>query len=363
MRLVRKKREAVRRPALRRGRMFVAMVIAAATVTSAPGSESWVERSRYLMGTICAARAAGDPATVGPALDAALDRIARLEDVMTTYRPGGALARLNRALASGSPGAPQIVEPGLFAVLETALSWAETTGGRFDPAIGGLIETWDLRGAGRVPSEAEIATALGATSWRLVRLDPSRRSVAASRRGVALDLGGFGKGYALDAARAVLEQRGIGRALINFGGQVLAIGAPVGEPGWVVEIADPRDRRRAVASIRVRDASVATSGNGERFFEVQGRRYGHLLDPRTGRPVERGGSMTVLASTATAADVLATALMVEGPAGAERWPKVGAEFLYLERSRDDGVLTGVGSAGLRDKLNRFEPILWKEDRR
>lgn len=336
--------------------LLAVLAVAPAAVAATQGA--WIERSRYLMGTLCTARTAGDPLTAGTALDAALDRIARLEDVMTTYRAEGGLARLNRALTEVQPGTPVPVQDELWGALRDAIAWAGATDGLFDPTIGRLIEVWDLRGAGRLPDEVEIRRALAATCWQWIRLDPVPGSVAAVHPGVAIDLGGFGKGYALDAAAAVLVENGVTRALINFGGQVLALGAPVGEPGWLVDVADPRDRSRPVVSLRVRDASVATSGNSERFVTIGGRRYGHLLDPRSGRPTPRTGSMTVVAPTATAADVLATALLVGGPGTAGSLLPPGADYLYLEPCEDGGGLCGRGSEALRARSIELEPIDW-----
>ncbi|HKQ61953.1 MAG TPA: FAD:protein FMN transferase [Candidatus Polarisedimenticolaceae bacterium] len=309
-----------------------------------------VERARYLMGTRCSARAFGDEASVGPALDAALERIARLEDAMTTFRADGELARLNAACAAASWREPVAVSADLFAALDGALRWARATEGSFDPTVGALAAAWGLQSGGRRPTAAEVSAALSRTSWRWVELDRERRTVRCLRQGVALDLGGFGKGFALDAAAEVLHARGVESALIDFGGQVLALGAPPGEPGWIVELADPRERQRPVLSLRVRDASVSTSGNSEH--------PGHLLDPATGAVAALRGSVSVIAGNAGAADALSTALAVSSKVIA-LLPR-DVQFLYLEPPAEpSGRFRARASRSLRPQRIESEPIAWR----
>jgi thiamine biosynthesis lipoprotein len=260
---------------------------------------------------------------VGPALDAALDRIAQLEDVLTTWRPDGELARLN----TGAGVSPRPMSEELFRALDAAHAWARRTGGHFDPTVGALIEVWGLRTGGRVPDDAALSSAMARTSWRHLALDGESSTAVYAVEGLNLDLGAFGKGWALDEAAGVLRRHGVRDALLNFGGQVLALGAPPGEPGWIVDVADPGDRMRPVASLRVRDASVATSANTERR---------HLLDPTTGRLVEHRASATVIAPTAAAADALATAMVVAGPDEGAAYLPADATFLYLEPSPEPG---------------------------
>jgi thiamine biosynthesis lipoprotein len=287
-----------------------------------------VKRGRVLMGTTCEVRSFGAETEVGAALDLALDRIAEIEQALTTWRPDGELARWNATCARG----PQRIDVSadLLRALDGARAWARRTGGLYDPAIGALASAWGLRAGGRVPDEAERNRARGLGSWRnfeVRRVESSARCLTA---GVELDLGGYGKGFALDEAARVLRERGIESALFNFGGQVLALGVPPDSRGWVVELAHPEDRSRPVAALLVRDASVATSSNGELGFELDGRRYGHVLDTRTGWPVEWRAAVTVVARRAADADALSTALLVRGPGRAPGFLPRGAAFLALE---------------------------------
>ena len=274
-----------------------------------------VVRARYLMGARCELRAFGPEVVVGPALDAALDRIAALERVLTTWKPEGELAQLNAALATGAIcGAPngwQILSPPLTDAMSSALSWAGRSGGAFDPSLGVLLDAWGQKTGGRVPTIDEIRVAQTKSGVRCVEFDRRAKRLCTRCPGIEFDFGGIGKGMALDEAATVLKASGISSALLDFGGQVLAIGAPPEESGWLIDIADPRDRSKRVLTLRVRDKSVSTSSNSERFFERDGERYGHILDPRTGAPLTRDDQVTVIAARATDADAASTALLVD----------------------------------------------------
>ena len=312
-------------------RALAAGVLAAAWLNPLPAGEPpvRVERARYLMGTICRGTAYhADPGRAARSLGEAFDAIAELEAVLSTWRLESELSRLNRSAGDG----PVRVSIELAGYLDRALRLASATGGAFDPTVGALVEAWDLRGEGRIPTRGELARALRATGFRHVTLDRSAGTVAYARPGLRVEAGGLGKGYALDRAAAVLRRRGIDAALLDFGGQLLAIGAPPGEEAWEVAVAGPHDRDRPVARVRLRDASLATSGQSERGFRVEGRWIGHVLDPGRGRPVERRGSVTVLAPTAAEADAYSTALFVMGPQKGREWleERPGVKAAWLE---------------------------------
>jgi thiamine biosynthesis lipoprotein len=297
------------------------------------------------MGSICEARAFGDEVQAGAALDLALDRIAALEDAMTTWRIDGELAVWNAACSKGAKTMP--VSPDLLAALSGARRWAERTEGLFDPAIGPLVAAWGLQTGGRVPTDEEIENARALSSWRQFEIDRTKGTVHCLARGVALDLGGYGKGFALDEAARVLREHGIDSALFNFGGQVLVLDAPPGEPGWIVEIAHPEDRLLPVAELVVARASVSTSSNTER---------GHVLDPRTGRPATWRAAVTVVTRSAADADALSTALLVAGREGARSVLPSKAEFVALE-GEGERVRVVQGTRSLLERLS------WKEGAR
>ena len=237
------------------------------------------------------------------ASEAAVREIARVEDALTTWRPGGAIAALNAA----PPRRFVSIEPEIASALSAAFDWSRRTGGAFDPTVLPLVKAWGLRENGHVPSGAELAKAREATGTRNFRIDARGARVKRRSASAGIDEGAWGKGYALDRAIAALRAAGVESASVDLGGQVSAIGLAS------IAIADPRDRLHKVTTIEIADSSVSTSGNSERGITAGGRRIGHLLDPRSGRPAEDFGSVTVVAPAGFTADVLSTAFFVLGP--------------------------------------------------
>lgn len=257
---------------------FVAAPLLLMPVAAAAGPR--VDRVRWLMGTFCEIRADGPAAA--PAVAAAFDEIDRWDRILSLYQEGSELNALNRAAGRG----PFHATAPLYAATEAALRLARETGGAFDPTILPV-----LRGG---------PAARGLVGWGKVRLDPTLMTIELPAPGMGLDFGGIGKGWALDRAAAVLRARGVDHALLNFGGQVLAIGSTPSGRDWTVTLPGRQ------APLRVRDASVSTSGDSER--------PGHIVSPFDGRPVRRRASATAVLPDATAADAWSTALYVLGRA-------------------------------------------------
>lgn len=285
-----------------------------------------VSRGRLLMGTICTVVAEGaDSGHVSRTVERALGEVAKLEQALSSWRDDSELAAVNRG-----PAQTRIkLSPDFCDVLGRSLALAEETEGAFDPTIEPLNRAWDLRGRGRVPDAVELNGARSRVGWRRVRLDPGMCAVWFQRDSMALDFGGIGKGYALDRVETTLRSAGIERALINFGGEVLAMSDA---QSWIVRIAYPQERGRPAVELAVRTAAVSTSGQSERGVRVRGTWYGHVLDPARGTPVPTEATVTVVARSATRADALSTALLVMGREAAERYaaehPDVGV--LWLE---------------------------------
>lgn len=252
----------------------------------------------------------GTPQSDAAAGDA-LDLIDRLEAQLSVYRASSEVSRLNRIAAQ----APVPVEPRLFDLLRQAQRLSHETGGAFDVTAGPLIKAWRFfQRAGRVPSEEDLAQATRSVGTIHVRLVESNHEVRFDRPGVEINLGSIGKGYALDRAAELLRERwSIPSALLNAGtSSVLAIGYPPTEPaGWVVGLKHPWQPRR-IARLRLRDRALATSGATHQHFDYNGRRLGHVLDPRSGRPAEGIALAAALAPSAAEADALATAYYVLG---------------------------------------------------
>ncbi|HEX4589504.1 MAG TPA: FAD:protein FMN transferase [Gemmataceae bacterium] len=275
----------------------------------------------------------GTPDAEGAAASA-FDRIDGLEAQLTVYRDTSEVSRLNRLAAQ----APVPVERGLFDLLMLAGRITAETGGAFDITAGPLIRAWGFfNRQGRVPDDAERAAAMETVGMKHVGLDARRRSVRFDRPGVEINLGSIGKGYSLDRAGDLLRRKhGITAGLINGGNSsVLAIGSPPNDPrGWTVGIRDPANPESRLAVVRLRNRALGTSASTYQHFGYNGRKLGHLLDSRTGRPAEGVALASALAPTAAEADALATAFYVLGPDAARRYceshPDVAAIVLRDE---------------------------------
>ncbi|MEE2898023.1 MAG: FAD:protein FMN transferase [Gemmatimonadota bacterium] len=267
--------------------------------------------------------------------------VERLARILSTWGLEGEMQRVNTAPV-GQASAPG---PELAALLAEAERYSRATGEAFDARVGALVDAWDLRGAGVVPTEVALTRALHATSTSGISVDRLTGVTTRHAKDAWIDTGGFGKGAALRSVARLLEVREIDRALIDLGGQLWAK-ADALHP-WSVHIAHPVWRQRPVARLEVYGVSVATSGTSERFVEIDGIRWGHILDPRTGRPVPAWGSVTVVTADPMAADAFATALYVMGPfaglAWAERQPGLDALFLVTQ----PGALAASWTRGMQ----------------
>jgi FAD:protein FMN transferase len=275
----------------------------------------------------------------------ALDLVHPLEAQLTVYRPESEMSRLNARAA----GEAVEVETRLFELLLLARDISAETAGAFDPTSGPLIALWrSCRSEGRIPTEEEIAAALVRTGMRHVQFDADRRTVRFDLPGVELNLGAIGKGHAVDRAAASLVEEGLENWLLHGGfSSVLARGDHFGHGGWPVGIRNPLLPQERLGTILLKNRSLSTSGSNVQYFRHGGKRYGHILDPRTGWPAEQLLSVTVLAPTAAAGDALSTAFFVGGVENSLRYcdnhPEIGAIFVRPPgRSRRlDVLLRGI----------------------
>lgn len=251
--------------------------------------------------------AARDSAFV-PAARTALDEIDALEDQLSVFREASTISVLNRYAASR----PVAVPPHVIELLSTCQRLHAETGGAFDITSTPLSRCWGfLRRDGRVPDAATIDAVRASLGLDEVQLDGEGGTVSFRRPGIELNLGAIGKGYALDRVSAGLKRSGIEHVLLSAGrSSLLALGGR--GSGWQVDLVSPLVSGRALARLWIRDAAVGTSGGGEQFVIADGRRYSHVIDPRTGWPACGVLSATVVASTAATADALSTAFFVGG---------------------------------------------------
>jgi thiamine biosynthesis lipoprotein len=290
---------------------------------------------------------AADRETALAASERAVAALEAAEARLSTWREDTELARLNRAPV----GEPVTLSPDLAADLAAARRCWEETGGAFDPGMGLLVRVWGLREGGRHPSGDELSAAVVGGGLEGLRLDG--RTAVRERAGLLLEEGAWGKGAGLgDALAALAAVSGVERATLDLGGQV-AVFSRKGGKGvrrWKVPVADPRQRDRAVVALTIDRGSVSTSGNSERGIVVEGRHLGHILNPRSGRPADDFGSLTVWAADPLTADCLSTGLYVMGPEGALAWAAShpGIEVVVL-RLRE-GKLEALATPHLDGKL-------------
>lgn len=318
-------------------------------MTSAAGDSCIVRVSRVSMGTEFQVILAGsDAERLRTAGNDALDEVERLEERLSHYRPDSEICDLNLR----APYGPVLLEPSLFKLLSRALELSHATEGAFDPTAGALVRCWGFfRGRGSTPDPEAVGEALDRTGYHLVELNAAERTARFRREGVQLHLGAIGKGCAVDLAAAALRELRIESALIHGGtSTVYALGAPPGREGWDVGLCHPSDRGARLGVIRLRDRALSTSGDYEQFFEVGGRRFSHILDPRTGFPAQGTRSATVLAESAADTDALSTAAFVLGEEGSrrlcERFPGIGIVLVPASGSGEDRPVVVMGSVDL-----------------
>jgi thiamine biosynthesis lipoprotein len=268
--------------------------------------------ARYVMGTLLQIRLTGpDDAGLAEPLDAAFESVQRLENLLSVYSPASEISRINAAAGRR----PVRVSPETFDAVSQALHYARLTSGAFDPTVGAAMRLWgldDLRG--RRPADAEIRRTRSLVDWKKVRLDKESGSVFLEQSGMRLDLGGIGKGYALDRAlERIRDHPGLDRLKFDFGGQLLFWSKSGVFPGETIVIESPAGGGRPEPFQIECPCSISTSSNGERFVLVKEKRagelqrYGHLIDPHRGSPSRARGSVTVVAPTGVAAEALSTA--------------------------------------------------------
>lgn len=252
-----------------------------------------------------------DRAQLDAAAQAAFAELHRLDALLSNYRPESEWSRVNRDAALGPVG----VSPELFRLLADCARYSRESGGAFDITVGPLIRTWGFyKGEGLLPEPKAVTAALGLVGYAHVQLDAKTHTVRFDRAGVELDPGGIGKGYAVDRMAAVLKARGVRTALVSAGGSsIYAIGAPPESPeGWVIRIREPGDPHRAAAEVPLKDMSLSTSGSYEKFFWAEGRRYSHIMDPRTGYPAQGTSSVSVVSPRTIDSEVWAKPYFING---------------------------------------------------
>lgn len=248
-----------------------------------------------------------------PAIEAAFAEVKRLSFALSEWRPDSPVSAINKAAGVSAVVVPEE----LYKVIKAALEVSQNTGGAFDVSFQALAGLWDFKALKpTLPDAKELARRAALVDYHQVELDDAKRSVKLLKKGMKIGLGGIAKGYIVDRASELLTARGFGNHLVNAGGDVYAAGTR-GDRPWRLAVRHPRDRSY-YATVDVQDRGIATSGNYERFFLKNGKRYHHILDPKTGMPTEGTSSVTVLAKNCMMADAYATSIFVLGEAKARQ---------------------------------------------
>lgn len=273
---------------------------------------------------------APDAATANAAAEAAFARISQLNDSLSDYDADSELSRLSRTAGEGKAVK---VSNDLWTVLERSQALARRTDGAFDVTVGPVVNLWrKARREKQLPRADRLAEARAAVGWRNLELDPRARTATLLVPDMRLDLGAIAKGYAVDEALKVLRARGVTRALVAGGGDMAVGDAPPGTSGWRIEVA-PLDVTNAPPArfVILRNRALATSGDVFQHVEIDGVRYSHIVDPRTGMGLTDHSLVTVIAPDCTTADSLATAVSVLGPAKGlklvEQFPQTAAHIV------------------------------------
>jgi len=300
-------------------------------------------RSRLLMGTVVEITAFGSPPeAVDRAVTAGFAEMARIERLMSPHISGSDVVRLAEAGTEPVRVAPETAE-----VISLGLTVARASSGAFDLDLGRLKALWGIEtDHPRVPTAPEIKEALLGTGPDMLRVVGD--SVIKRDPRSAPDLGGIAKGFALDQAARILEEAGIRHAAINAGGDIRLVGDKLGEP-WRIGIQHPRDESKVLARLNLKGGAVVTSGDYERFFLEDGRRFHHLFDPATGYPADLAQSVTVVAPRADLADALATAAFVLGP---EKGLKLLEDYPGVDGMIVDSAGRMTMTPGLKTRVQR-----------
>ncbi|HTK31973.1 MAG TPA: FAD:protein FMN transferase [Candidatus Saccharimonadaceae bacterium] len=286
-----------------------------------------------------------DSAAAAPIAEACQHEFARLDSVLTNWTTTSEVARLNRTAGTRTTHVQADVARVIAAAMRT---WRESDGA-YDITVEPLVRLWGfLAGTPHVPPRSDIRAAYAHVGAQRVKFDSTASTLRFTQPWVKIDLGGLGKGYAADVATGILRERGVSDALVDLSGKMYALGHPADADAWRIGIRDPRDRIPYFARLTLRDEGIATSGKYEQFVDADGKRYGHIMDPRTGWPAQGLISVTVVTPDAITADAWATALFVLGPRDARRKalergnvsavlvvPGAQVDTVFVERSLED----------------------------
>ena len=304
-----------------------------------PASAEWFSREEAIMGTSVSVELwQDDPAAAQADMQAVMEEMHRIDELMSPYKPTSELSRINREAARK----PLPISLEMYNLIARSLDFSRFSGGAFDITFASVGYMYDYRRHIK-PTDAQIAKALPGINYRHLLLDPAGHTIYFTRPGMRIDLGGIAKGYAVDNCIAILKKRGVTNALVTAGGDSRLLGDRRGRP-WNVGIRDPRKPGAVIAVLPLENTAISTSGDYERFFKENGVRYHHIIDPKTGKSATGVRSVTVIAPEGVITEGLTKTVFVHGP-------KEGMALVESYKGADAIIIDAHGnmtfSSGLR----------------
>lgn len=303
--------------------------------------DSPTRQVRFILGTLCEIELGADSDKVGTdVISKAFGEIKRFDEMFSVYKKQSNVSRLN-LLGSG-----QRVEvtPETYELVGLSLQYAELSQGLFDITIYPLVKAWgfyELKD-NVVPQKEVIQEAVNRVDWTKVHLeeDAGKKFISFQGMFMGMDLGGIGKGYICDQVASFLRRQGVENFLVNIGGNIYAAGLSPSEKPWTIGVRDPHQEQEFLMEITLQNQAVATSGDYERYFEYEGKRYGHILNPKTGWPIEDRVAVTVISDTATQADAGSTILFLADPTERDKmFHSLGLKKAWIVSRTGDGFDT------------------------
>ncbi len=322
------------------------------------GEVKLIKQTRMIMGTFAEVSIySNDEKAAGKAIEAALDEMERMDRIMSNYKSDSELSQVNKKAAKS----PVPCNAELLDVIAQSQYYSELSGGAFDITVSPIVALWGFfREKGHVPPDKEIEKLLPAVSWKNIVIDKGGNpkkpgAVSFKNAKTQIDLGGIGKGYAVDKALEIIKKSGIDNGCINLGGNIYVLGAPQGKQAWKIGVQHPRNQDEILGYLELKNEATATSGDYERFFEFKGKRYSHIINPQTGRPVSGTIATTVVAPTGTEVDALSTIVFVlgheKGMEIVKRMPHVDAMIAYEGK---DGKMAIDMTQGFKEKFKKTD---------
>lgn len=298
------------------------------------------KKSKFLMDTVVTITAVSTKDEVEKAVDAIFSEIERIENLMSGFREGSDVDRINKSAGVS----PVKVDKDTLNVIIKAIEISEMTGGAFDITIGPLSKLWGFgEKENYIPSEEEVRDRLSLINYRELIVNKAKSEVFLKKKGMSIDLGGIAKGYSADRGIEILKNRGIKAGIVAVAGDIRTFGKrPDGKP-WHIGIKHPREKDKVLTTIDLEDSSISTSGDYERYFVKNGIRYHHILDPKSGYPASECQSVTIISKEGILVDALATAVFVLGP-------EKGMEFIESNNLIEGIIVDSKGEVKISSGL-------------